>query len=410
MARRFPDFFTAYSDYFQDNFVPPQFNQWSCISIVAAALERKVWLPWSDSWNCYPNIYVLLTSGPGEGKTQALSNAVDLLEDANKRLGGTINILPNQATEAAFIKQVGQGRSFTLGTQIVFQNAGYYRAAEASASLRNIYGEFLACLTDLYDCPNRWQRATIKDGVPNELKNVCINVLAASTFDYLGELVNDKNIQGGFASRLIYVLSQKREVVAQRFQNGGRSAEIQQERAEYRRALIEDLMHIHRLMGPMRADPEFAGAWEAWWMSSETKRKSYGSEKLQSLMTRQNLHMLKTSMILSACESDERVLYRKHWDKALSLVEPCMQNIPTIFRESRANAIDAGRIKNLPHAIFNAILKHPEMSRESLRAFLQFGGANIRDVDNMLQGMLGSGKLALEGNKFKILGDPNNHF
>lgn len=410
MSRRiFDNFFDAYVEYFGDTFVPQQFQQWGCLSAVGAALERKVWLPWSDSWSCYPNIYVLFVSGPGEGKTQALNNAVDLLEDANKRLGGTINVLPNQATEAAFIKLLGHGRNFTIGTNIVFQNAAFYRAAEASASLRNVYGEFLACLTDLYDCPNRWERATVKDGItPITLKNVCINLLAASTFDYLGELVNDKNIMGGFASRLIYVLSQKREVVAQRFQNGGQSEEVRTNRAEYRKALIEDFMTIHKMQGKMIASPEFAQAWETWWVSSETQRKSYGSEKLQSLLVRQNLHMLKTSMILSACESDELVLHRRHWDKALELVEPAMKNIPTIFRESRAGSIDRG-VKNIPHAIINAVMKNPNINRDMLKTQLHMNGAPMRDIDTMLHQMLVSGRLGLEGNKFVILGDPDHY-
>lgn len=408
MARIFPDFFTAYCEYFNDSFVPPQFQQWGCIAAVGAALERKVWLPWSDSWSCYPNVYVLFVSGPGEGKTQALNNAVDLLEEANKKLGGTINVLPNQATEAAFIKLLGHGRSFTMGTQVVFQNAAFYRAAEASASLRNVYGEFLACLTDLYDCPNRWERATVKDGVtPIALKNVCINLLAASTFDYLGELVNDKNIQGGFASRLIYVLSQKREVVAQRFQNGGQTDAVRAERAEYRRALVEDFIQIHKLMGKMRASPEFAGAWEQWWVDSEKQRRAYGSEKLQSLLVRQNLHMLKTSMILSACESDAMVLEQRHWEKALSLVEPAMRNIPTIFRESRAGALDRG-IKNLPHAIIVAIQKNANHTLDSIKAFLHTRGAAMRDIDSMLHQMLKSGKLGIEGSKLKVLCDPDH--
>lgn len=409
MARNFPCFFKAYNDYFNDTFVPQQFQQWSCLSIVGAALERKVWLPWSDSWSCYPNNYVLLIAGPGEGKTQALSNAADLLDEANRKLGGTINMLPNQATEAAFIKLLGNGRTFTIGTRIVLQNAAFYRAAEASASLRNIYGEFLACLTDLYDCPNKWARATVKDGPnPVELKNVCVNLLAASTFDYLGELVNDKNIQGGFASRLIYVLSRKTEVTAQRFQNGGTNDSMKQERADYRRALVEDLCKIHQMLGSMTADEEFKGAWETWWVESETKRKAY-PEKLQSLMVRQNLHMLKTSMLFSACESDDRILRKQHWDQALALVEPAMQNIPSIFRESRAAAIDGGRIKNIPHAIFNALEKN-DHTKESLRVQLMRAGASLRDIDNMIAGLISTRQIHVVDGKLKVLGDSNNHF
>ncbi len=215
---------------------------------------------------------------------------------------------------------------------------------------------------------------------------------------------------GGFASRLLYILSQNKEVKAQLFQNGGLTDEQKAAKALNRAALVEDLASIHKMMGPMTADEEFKVAWQDWWLTSEKKRKAYGSEKLQSLLVRQNLHMLKTSMIFSACESDDRIMRKRHWDKALALVEPAMNNIPTTFRESRAGQIDRGQIKNLPHAIIMAIQKNPEINRDGLKAFLQFGGANMRDIDSMIYSMMTSGKIGMDGSKFKILGDPNHHF
>lgn len=407
--RRFPNFLDSYLEFFGDTFTPRQFDEWSCLSIVAAALERKVWLRWSESWTCYPNIYVLLVSDPGEGKTSAMRKSGLLLEDTNKRVGGTVSILPNQATEAAFIKLLSHGRSFTMGTQIILQSAAYYRAEEASASLKNVFGDFLACLTDMYDCPNRWARSTIKDGTtPIEIKNSCVNLLAASTFNYLDELVNDRNIMGGFASRLLYVQSKNKVVQEQRFPRP-ETKEVQDERKQFREALIEDLCSIHKMMGPMTADAEYAAAWEAWWFESERKRKAMESENLRSLLVRTNLHMLKTSMLLSACESDDRVLKKRHWDKALSLVEPLMSEIPEVFRKSRAGQLDGGKVKNIPHAIIHAIKCNPNITRETLRASLSYRGADLRHIDNILGLMLSNGRIGFDGGKLKILGNTDDY-
>jgi hypothetical protein len=227
---------------------------------------------------------------------------------------------------------------------------------------------------------------------------------------FLGSLVYVKNYRGGFASRLIYVLSRKQGVNAQKFQNGGMSDAEKEAKRANRLRLVEDLASIHQMLGSMTADDEFKKAWEDWWVESETKRKKYDSEKLQSLMVRQNLHMLKTSMILSACESDERVMRKRHWDKALSLVEPAMGNIPSTFREARAQQIDRGQIKNLPHAIYNILEKSPHLNCEEVKSHLTFGGATLRDVEAMLHSMVVSGRLAIEGSKFVVLGDPNNNF
>lgn len=340
-SRRFPDFLKAYTDYANDRFAPPQFNTWSALSIVAGALERKVWLPWNDTFSYYPNIYVLLISMPGDGKSVALNKAIDLLQKVNEKTG-TLNIMPNQVTEAKFIELMGNGKSFSerLALKEIThrQNAGYYWASEASNALKNIFGDFIACLTDFYDCPNSWERATKKDGKKIQLTNVCMNMIAGSTFDYLGKLVNDENIQGGFASRLIYVVSKNKEVLNQEFQAGGKNLQEKAERAEYRAALVEDLTSISKLVGPMHADREFGKAWEEWYPTFERDRRKLESEKLQSLIARANTNILKVAMLLSAAESDDRELRLTHWNKAIELVLPIYDSLPALFRQARANS------------------------------------------------------------------------
>jgi len=218
---------------------------------------------------------------------------------------------------------------------MLFQNAGYYFASEASNSLRDIFGSFIACLTDFYDCPATWERATKKDGKKISLKNVCMNVLAGTTFDYLGKLVSDENIQGGFASRILYVVHREKLVRTQAFQMG-LSPEDLAMRKSYRDALVHDLTEISKLCGAMKATPEFAAAWEAWNPKFENIRQDMQSEKLQSLLARTNTNAIKLSMIISASESDDCVLRIQHWEKALRMLTAVNEQIPSIFRESKA--------------------------------------------------------------------------
>ena len=226
--RNFPDWLDAYAQYSNDNFVPPQFNQWSGLSVVAGALERKVWLPWNDTFSYYPNIFVLMVSLPGAGKSTALNKAIGILQDMNARTS-SLNIIPSQVTEAKFIDLMSAQTVFEYGTQMIYQSAGYYFASEASNSLKNVFGDFIACLTDFYDCPPFWEKATKKDDKIT-LRNVSLNLLAGSTFDYLSKLVTDDNIMGGFASRLIYVVHREKLVRKQKFQLGGTNSDVTGER------------------------------------------------------------------------------------------------------------------------------------------------------------------------------------
>lgn len=418
-VRKFSNFLDAYLPYADDRFVPPQFNEWAALSVVAGALERRVWLPWNDTFSFYPNIYVLCVSKPGVGKSVALNKAVDLLREMNRK-AMTLNIMPTQVTEAKFIELMGHGRSFVdrsiAGKEFtVFQNSGYFFASEASNSLRNIFGEFIACLTDFYDCPEFWERATKKDGKKIVLKNVCMNILAGSTFDYLGKLVSDENIQGGFASRLLYVVHSDKMIRDQKFQSGT-NVEDAALRKEYRAALVHDLGLINQMTGPMHADAEFGAAWEEWYPRSEKVRQEYESEKLQSILARTNTNVLKVSMLLSAAESGDRMLRLRHWHKAVELVEKVNSHIPEIFMQAKANQAPGRGGNGLTAAIILALRGQQNPTQESVRSRLVIAGHASHLIDSTIQAMLNQGALrtgsAVAGHGVTLIvnGNANDHF
>ncbi len=415
-------FLKAFEAYSSDKFCPPQFNTWCALSIVAGALERRTWLPWSETYSFYPNIYVLMVSNPGTGKSVSLERAVELLRDANRKTS-QLNIMPNQVTEAKFIELMQHGRSFThrfLAEDgapkevIIFQNAGYFFASEGSATLKDVYGEFLACLTAFYDCPREFSRATKKDGKPIMLKNVCMNILAACTFDYLGKLVNDENIQGGFASRLLYVQHKEKMVRDQEFQSGYTPLDIKL-RDEYRAALVHDLSEISKMTGAFSATPEFASAWKKWWPESEERRQNMKSQKLQSILARTNTNVLKVSMLLSAAEADDRVLRIQHWEQAMGLVEALNADIPGIFQEAKAAQGPNGGPGTLTNQILLETKRQTNPTRETVSAEVVMRGYRKHEVAAAMEAMftaklLGNGPaVAGAGITIVITGDAHAH-
>lgn len=404
MSRRFKSFLDAYCEYAADDFCPPQFAEWCALSVVAAALERRVWLPWNQKYTFFPNIYVLLVSHPGQGKSVSLDAAVDVLKAVSRKTG-TINIMPAQVTEAKFIELMGHGRSFMhkwteesldeAGTKVLtpkemtyFQNAAFYYASEASATLKNIFGDFIACLTNFYDCPSAWSRATKKDGKPIVLQNVCMNMLAASTFDYLGKIVSDENIQGGFASRVIYVQQLEDKIRVQKFQSG-LDADSRKEYANYQAALVEDLTAISKLIGPMHATPEYGAAWEAWYPEQQRSLLNK-EERMRSILTRTNTNVFKVSMLLSAAESDDRTLKLHHLERAIQLVEGVNAHVPRIFIESKAAQGPRGRAGDaLANAIKSKLLRATRVKGDLCRE-LTMQGYSPRNIDETLDALIRS--------------------
>jgi len=336
--RNFPNFLDAYYEYAKDAFCPDIFHLWTGISIVAGALERKVWLPWTASLNFYPNLYILLVSHPGMGKSSAGNTGVNGLLRHIK----DVKFIPAQVTEAKFIDIMSAQQGMAVGTKQLMHSSGYFYASEASNSLKNIYGDFIACLTDFYDCPSLWEKATQKDDVIT-LSNVCFNMLAGCTFDYLNKLITDDNIMGGFASRVMYVIHDEKMVRKPSWGSVDSQAETS------RKLLMEDLQAIHKMSGPFTATPEFKAKWLEWFPKHDAKRQELASEKLQALLVRKGTNLMKLCMVCAAAEASDRVLRIQHWERAMALVESLEGGIPKMLKmtQSQNGGDDGQRALNM---------------------------------------------------------------
>ena len=66
--RKLPNWIDGWVEYMQPLPSPELFRKWSGIAIVAAALERKVWIK-TGIGVLYPNLYTVLVAPPGIGKS-----------------------------------------------------------------------------------------------------------------------------------------------------------------------------------------------------------------------------------------------------------------------------------------------------------------------------------------------------
>lgn len=65
-------------------------------------------------------------------------------------------------------------------------------------------------LTDLYDCPTHREGIRVGDST-NTIRNVYINLLTASTPSWLVRAINPDVIEGGFTSRCLFIIEEKRK-------------------------------------------------------------------------------------------------------------------------------------------------------------------------------------------------------
>lgn len=348
MARKFSSFLDAYFEYVRDGYAPDAFHRWVGISILAAALERKVSLPQGQIHHT-PNMYVMLVSPPGIGKSTAIDAGMHIIEQLKERHNPNFRIIPNQVTEPAFIDlmKIVDNIPIEGTTRFLRQSAGFFCASEASASaLQNTCGDFIASMTRLYDCPRVFDKKLKGESEPTIITNGCMNMLAGSTFNYLKTLVNEQSVLGGFASRLIYVVHDERKVVPMRW---GASQELN---LNIQSDLIDELAHINTLMGRVTATRSYQERWEEWKPKHDKYLFELGSERLEAIMTRKGTNTIKLSMLLAVSEGDKLEVTGDHFDRALRMIEDVYKDNPRVI--AAAAIADVNSQRGLTQLILHA--------------------------------------------------------
>lgn len=313
--RNFENFLKAYLEYAEDSFCPPQFHLWTGLTLISSVLEGKVWVTPFDEPQ-YPNIYTLLVSHPGEGKSTALDRGVKLTEELKQYHNSDFKIIPSQVSEPGLIELMNLLSSFHLGTSIVQYSSGFFYASEAASSaFKNEHGDFNATVTAFYDCPQVFRKKLKMDAYTIDIPYVRFHILAATTFDFLKTLVNEESVLGGLASRFIYVIDKERKIKSPKWSGSNRRD------TKLKARLVSDLAHINKLIGRFEPTPEFIKSWEDYQPEFHRYLVGLKSPRMESLMARKATNLLKVAMLLSVSESDSLILNLDHWEKARELIE-----------------------------------------------------------------------------------------
>ena len=80
-SRYYNDFLSAYLAYTNNTEPPTSYHTWTALSMIAAALQRRVYIKWGYE-TIYPNMYIVLVGPSGKcRKGTAMNVGKDLLKD-----------------------------------------------------------------------------------------------------------------------------------------------------------------------------------------------------------------------------------------------------------------------------------------------------------------------------------------
>lgn len=319
MERKFPDFLSAYLKYSAKTEPPQSYHIWTCLSVIGAALQRKVYLRWGFK-TLYPNIYVVLIGPSGCRKGTAMNIGKDLLQEINGIL-----MASESTTREALIRDMKDGiTTFTDPTDqmLKFHSSVTVFSEELSVFLGQQNIKFLADLTDWFDASDQWTYRTKGSGT-DKLVGVCVNILGATAPDWLRSILPQEAFGGGFTSRVIFVVEDgKKQIVA--------DPRIPIEVQQMRPALVHDLEMINSMAGEM-AFSDDAMAIYAPWYEQQSKSPAIKDPHFAGYCERRAIHALKLSMIVSASRSSERLITGQDFQRALALLEAVEPKMPRAF-------------------------------------------------------------------------------
>jgi hypothetical protein len=247
----------------------------------------------------YPNLFVMLVGPAGRcRKGTALSAATSLLRELPDNEDGKpkIHISANSTTRAALIREIAQSqRDIQIGGQRYTHASLTVVSAEFMSFFSSVRGsenlDMVSLLTDLFDCHNRWEYKTKHAGT-DIITGVCLNLLAASTPDWLVGSVPMVAIGGGFTSRVIFVVEYD---VRHRMAFPKLTEPMQQARAH----LVEDLNTIAEMTGEVRLTPKAAEFFEHWYMRDNVR---FTDPRFAGYSERKQVHLMKLSLLLALAE------------------------------------------------------------------------------------------------------------
>lgn len=203
-----PGWLRDYIDYTQGHEAPEDFHVWVGLTVISAALRRKVWLD-NVYHKLYPNLYTILVSPPGVGKkTTAINIGVNILREAV----GDLRIISEKCTPEALAKRLAKPVEKVKesgGMKLEAKAEGVIVAPELTVFMgsEQYNASLITMLTRLYDCADVQEVDTIARGV-EKLKSVFVCLLGATTPSEISRAIPQAATGGGLMSRLSIVLKE----------------------------------------------------------------------------------------------------------------------------------------------------------------------------------------------------------
>lgn len=283
-------------------------------------MQRRVWVQTAQSI-IYPNLYVLLVSPPGVGKSQAITRVGQLWLSVNE-----LFVAPDSVTRASLIDAID-----TAQTKAILPDGSYlaYNALSVPASEFGVLvpahdTEFLNTLNYIYDNPESYRerrRSRAKQDL--HIPYPMLNILAGTQPAYLSDLLPESAWGMGFTSRLVMVYSATAKPV-NLFGTKPINLELQ-------KRLSTDLGTMAKLYGQMSWTPEAQAMMTEWFAAGFPPVPTHS--RLSHYLPRRVMTVMKLTIISSLSRGNDLVVQPEDVLRCQDWLLGAERLMPDIFRD-----------------------------------------------------------------------------
>lgn len=327
MGRELHDWLDSYLQYTDASESPISYHTWCGLSVIAGALQRKVYLKWGLGQIIYPNLYVVLIGASGRTrKGVALGIAKDILRQVTG-----VSIAPEsssgrQAMILAMKRSILNFNDPSTGS-VKLHCAITAFSEELSVFLGQGDIAYLSNLTDWYDSKDDWEYETVGRG-KDTLQGLCLNLMGGTAPDWIQSMIPPEAVGGGFTSRVIFIVETEKRKTVPKYEMTDADYELQGK-------LVRDLERIHKLAGEVSFTPTAEHLYTDWYVEQDLLlsqgKPAIDDSRFAGYCERRATHIRKLMLLCSASRGDDLTIRQEDFDRALSLLTSAEVNMHKTF-------------------------------------------------------------------------------
>jgi len=353
----------TYLEYTAFQEAPAKFHLWTGLSTIASVVKRNVRLP-RGYFDIFPNLYVALVAPSGFTKTSAADIAIGFLKQVKNT-----ELIEEKVTSWYILKY------FDELTNKKGECCVTLYAPEMKTFLGDLNkAELVAMLTSFYGCPSSSSFRTKGDGVAS-FKNICMNLLACSTPEWLTLGTTTDEIAGGFTGRFVYVfedIPERSFAFPEDF--------ITPKTQALKQDLVDDLQEISRIKGDFVLTDQAKADYLIWY---STREKECTDEILKGYYARKRDLVFKIAMLLSMAQDDSLLID----EQILATTWSILTQIETKMQAAFSGIVDDPALR-YQDSIISQLAKSPrqELSRAQIlkKNWNKFDGQILDRILNKL--------------------------